>query len=64
MTKKYYAHSLEGEPPEKWQGLEEHLKIAPRTGAWIEILIGRILTLKLYVAWDLKRTMFIVYFGQ
>lgn len=23
---KYYAHSLEGEPPEKWQELEEHLK--------------------------------------
>lgn len=23
---KYYAHSLEGEPPEKWQPLEEHLK--------------------------------------
>ncbi len=22
----YYAHSLEGEPPEKWQPLEEHLK--------------------------------------
>ncbi len=26
MTEKFYAHSLEGEPPEKWQGLEEHLK--------------------------------------
>jgi len=26
MTKKYYAHSLGGEPPEKWQPLEEHLK--------------------------------------
>ena len=23
---KYYAHSLEGQPPEKWQPLEEHLK--------------------------------------
>jgi hypothetical protein len=23
---KYYAHSLEGQPPEKWQLLEEHLK--------------------------------------
>lgn len=23
---KYYAHSLPGEPPEKWQPLEEHLK--------------------------------------
>ncbi|MBT3191341.1 MAG: CRISPR-associated endonuclease Cas3'' [Verrucomicrobia bacterium] len=22
----YYAHSLEGQPPEKWQRLEEHLK--------------------------------------
>lgn len=26
MVKKYYAHSLPNEPPEKWQGLEEHLK--------------------------------------
>ena len=26
MTKKYYAHSLEGEPPCEWQPLEEHLK--------------------------------------
>ncbi len=22
----YYAHSLEGEPPDQWQPLEEHLK--------------------------------------
>jgi CRISPR-associated endonuclease/helicase Cas3 len=22
---KFYAHTLEGEPPAKWQGLEEHL---------------------------------------
>ena len=26
MEKKYYAHSLEGKPPEEWQPLEEHLK--------------------------------------
>lgn len=26
MEKKYYAHSLPGEPPEKWQPLEEHLR--------------------------------------
>ena len=26
MTKKYYAHSLEGKPPSEWQPLEEHLK--------------------------------------
>ena len=26
MDKKYYAYSLEGEPPDKWQPLEEHLK--------------------------------------
>ncbi len=25
-TKKFFAHSLEGEPPEKWQPLKEHLK--------------------------------------
>ncbi|MFH1217305.1 MAG: hypothetical protein V1706_12455 [Pseudomonadota bacterium] len=23
---KYHAHSLEGQPPEKWQPLEEHLE--------------------------------------
>lgn len=23
---KYYAHSREGEPPERWQSLDEHLK--------------------------------------
>ncbi len=22
----YYAHSLEGQPPDKWQPLEDHLK--------------------------------------
>lgn len=22
----YYAHSLEGQPPEKWQALDEHLR--------------------------------------
>jgi CRISPR-associated endonuclease/helicase Cas3 len=26
MTMKYYAHSLEGQPPDKWQPLEEHLQ--------------------------------------
>jgi hypothetical protein len=26
MEKKYYAHSLEGKPPEEWQPLEEHLR--------------------------------------
>jgi HD superfamily phosphohydrolase YqeK len=26
MDKIFYAHSKEGEPPEKWQRLEEHLK--------------------------------------
>ncbi len=26
MAKKYYAHSLEGESPGKWQPLEEYLK--------------------------------------
>lgn len=25
MTKKYYAHSIPGRPPEEWQPLEEHL---------------------------------------
>jgi len=26
MSRKYYAHSLEGRPPSEWQLLEEHLK--------------------------------------
>ena len=26
MTKKFYAHSLDGKPPSEWQLLEEHLK--------------------------------------
>jgi hypothetical protein len=26
MKQEFYAHSLPGEPPEKWQPLEEHLK--------------------------------------
>ena len=26
MTKKYYAHRLPGEPQDKWQPLEEHMK--------------------------------------
>ena len=26
MTKKYYAHSLDGRPPEEWQPLEKHLE--------------------------------------
>ena len=25
MDKEYYAHSLEGKPPDKWQRLDEHL---------------------------------------
>jgi hypothetical protein len=24
--KKYYAHSKDGEPPDQWQPLDEHLK--------------------------------------
>ena len=26
MDKTFYAHSKKGEPPEKWQRLEEHLE--------------------------------------
>ncbi|MDL1978963.1 MAG: CRISPR-associated helicase Cas3' [Deltaproteobacteria bacterium] len=37
MAKRYYAHSLEGEPPEKWQPLEEHLKnVAERARLFAE----------------------------
>ncbi len=30
---KYYAHSLEGQPPEKWQPLEEHLRAVAKMAA-------------------------------
>jgi CRISPR-associated endonuclease/helicase Cas3 len=30
---KYYAHSLEGQPPEKWQPLEDHLKAVAEKAA-------------------------------
>jgi CRISPR-associated endonuclease/helicase Cas3 len=30
---KFYAHSLEGEPPTNWQGLEEHLLCVARLAA-------------------------------
>ena len=26
MERKYYAHTKDGRPPEKWQPLDEHLK--------------------------------------
>jgi hypothetical protein len=26
MKKEFYAHSLEGKPPEEWHKLEDHLK--------------------------------------
>jgi len=29
----FYAHSLEGEPPEKWQRLEEHLESVAKMAA-------------------------------
>jgi hypothetical protein len=28
----FYAHTLEGEPPAKWQGLEEHLRGVAQRG--------------------------------
>ncbi len=30
---KFYAHSLDGEPPTKWQGLKEHLLNVARLAA-------------------------------
>jgi hypothetical protein len=33
LSPNFYAHSLEGEPPEKWQGLKEHLLNAARLAA-------------------------------
>jgi CRISPR-associated endonuclease/helicase Cas3 len=37
MEKKYYAHSLEGKPPEEWQPLGEHLKnVAGRARAFAD----------------------------
>lgn len=38
MTEKYYAHTKEGRPPEKWQELEEHLKnVAIMARAFAEV---------------------------
>ena len=31
--RKYYAHSLEGQPVEEWQPLEEHLKNVAKLAA-------------------------------
>ena len=43
MDKKYYAHSLEGEPPEKWQSLENHLeKVAQIAGNFAQPFDGSI----------------------
>ncbi|MBI4727246.1 CRISPR-associated helicase Cas3' [candidate division TA06 bacterium] len=38
MMKKVYAHSIDGQPPEKWQPLEDHLKqVAEKAAAFAEI---------------------------
>lgn len=37
---KYYAHSLEGEPPEKWQPLEVHLRNVAETAAEFARVFG------------------------
>lgn len=37
---KYYAHSLEGQPPEKWQRLEEHLQNVAETAAEFAAVFG------------------------
>ena len=40
MTK-FYAHSLEGQPPEKWQPLEEHLKnVAKKAKEFADVFGG------------------------
>ena len=38
MPHQYYAHSVEGKPPEEWQPLEEHLRNVPelRRGGQME----------------------------
>ena len=37
MKDEYYAHSLDGKPPEDWQSLEEHLKnVAEKARAFAE----------------------------
>lgn len=43
MDEKYYAHSLEGEPPEKWQLLENHLeKVAQIAGNFAKPFDGSV----------------------
>ncbi len=39
-TKKFFAHSLEGEPPEKWQPLEEHLKNVAELASQFAVRFG------------------------
>jgi hypothetical protein len=40
LTMKYYAHSLEGQSPDKWQPLEEHLENAAEMAAWFARQFG------------------------
>lgn len=50
MNPPIYAHSLPGQPPEKWQLLEDHLRAVAekarefaskfRAGEWSEMLTG------------------------
>ena len=43
MAKKYYAHSLDGEPPDKWKSLENHLeKVAQIAGDFAQPFDGSI----------------------
>ncbi len=40
MAAQYYAHSLEGEPPERWQPLEEHLQNVAKLAAEFAEVFG------------------------
>jgi len=40
MDKKYYAHRLKNEPPEKWQPLEEHLRNVAEMAAEFAMRFG------------------------
>jgi len=42
MSQSIYAHSLPGQPPEKWQPLEEHLKrVAEKAGEFAAVLLSK-----------------------
>ena len=46
MNQPVYAHSLPGQPPDKWQPLDEHLRAAAELAKEFDVLFGKIFGLK------------------